>query len=285
MYNVQTKEEAESKAAEQGSTLEWLEGGDCRVISQVLPAVKTSSNGNKAFFNQIIAAYTGWIDSRNKLKEAVVFADDSALPDDIIMDLSKFMTSEACAYRWSPGKFVIVDNTVAYHSRQPFAGRRRVFAAIGHGTKEIDSKRTHLVLNSGDKMPQIGLGLWKIPKDICADTVYEAIKMGYRCLDSAADYGNEEQTGQGIKRAIDEGIVTRADLFITTKLWNTFHRPEHVKLACEKSMSDLGIDYVDLYLIHFPIALKFVPIESAYPPEWINNDPAINQGQPRMIPD
>mmetsp|Transcript_16385 Transcript_16385/g.20769 ORF Transcript_16385/g.20769 Transcript_16385/m.20769 type:complete len:82 (-) Transcript_16385:411-656(-) len=81
-------------------------------------------------------------------------------------------------------------------------------------------------------MPQVGLGLWKIPKDQCADVVYNAIKSGYRCLDSACDYGNEVQTGQGIKRAIDEGICTREDLFITTKLWNTFHRPEHVKMAC-----------------------------------------------------
>jgi len=84
--------------------------------------------------------------------------------------------------------------------------------------------------------------------------VYNAIKNGYRCLDSACDYGNEVQTGQGIKRALDEGICKREDLFITTKLWNTFHRPEHIKLGCQKSMQDLGVDYLDLYLIHFPIA-------------------------------
>ena len=68
MYNVQTREEAEAKAAEQGSTLEWLDGGDCRITSQVLPAVRTATNGKKAFHNQLIAAYTGWIDSRNQLK-------------------------------------------------------------------------------------------------------------------------------------------------------------------------------------------------------------------------
>lgn len=93
-----------------------------------------------------------------------------------------------------------------------------------------------------------------MPQDVCADVVYNAIKNGYRMLDSACDYGNEEKTGQGIKRAIDEGICTREDLFVVSKLWNTFHRPEHVKTGCQKSMADLGVDYLDLYLIHFPIA-------------------------------
>ncbi|KAJ1401294.1 NADP-dependent oxidoreductase domain-containing protein, partial [Ochromonadaceae sp. CCMP2298] len=77
------------------------------------------------------------------------------------------------------------------------------------------------------------------------------------------------QTGNGIKRAIDEGIVKREDLWITSKLWNTYHKAEHVELACRKSLADLQLDYVDLYLIHFPIALKYVPIETRYPPEWI----------------
>ncbi len=90
---------------------------------------------------------------------------------------------------------MIVDNTVAYHSRQVFNGNRRVFAAIGQGVKEVPEKQTHLVMTSGDRMPQIGLGLWKMPGDVCADIVYGAIKTGYRMLDSAADYGNEEKTG------------------------------------------------------------------------------------------
>ena len=90
----------------------------------------------------------------------------------------------------------------------------------------------HLVLRTGDKMPKLGLGLWKMPKDSCSEVVYQAIKHGYRLLDSAADYGNEVQTGEGIKRALEEGICERKDLFIVSKLWNTFHRPEHVKQAC-----------------------------------------------------
>ena len=282
MYNVQTKEKAEEVAASQGSTLEWLEGGNCRIISQTLPAVRVSSNGKKAFHNQVIAAYTGWIDSRNDPKKAVRFGDDSLLPHEVLEDVSQWMVANRCAYRWTPGRFVIVDNSTTFHSRQPFTGRRRVYASIGKGTKPVTDTTTHLILKSGDKMPSAGLGLWKMPKETCADAVYNAIKAGYRLFDSACDYGNEEQTGQGLKRAIDEGIVKREDLFIVSKLWNTFHQPQHVKLAAQKSLADLGLDYLDLYLIHFPIPLQFVPIETRYPPEWIHDPSAPS---PRLEPD
>jgi len=118
-------------------------------------------------------------------------------------------------------------------------------------------------------MPSVGLGLWKVPNQQCSDTVYEAIKAGYRLLDCAADYGNEVEVGQGLKRAIDDGLVKRDSIFLTSKLWNTYHRKEHVREACLKTMKDLNVDYLDLYLIHFPIALKHVPIEDKYPPEWL----------------
>ena len=129
---------------------------------------------------------------------------------------------------------------------------------------------------SQTKMPKVGFGLWKIPQDICADAVYNAIKAGYRHLDSACDYGNEVQVGQGIKRAIDEGMCSREELWVTSKLWNTYHSKEHVKPALARSLRDLQLDYVDLYLIHFPIAQPFVPFETRYPPEWINNPDADN---------
>ena len=110
-----------------------------------------------------------------------------------------------------------------------------------------------------------------------------AIKLGYRLIDSACDYGNEQQIGEGIKEAIEENHCKREELFIVSKLWNTFHRAEHVKLACQKSMADLGVDYLDLYLIHFPIAQKFVPIEQKYPPEWVTYDTA--NGKPQIVLD
>lgn len=83
----------------------------------------------------------------------MVFGDDTPMPDDVLMDISGYMDENKCAYRWSPGRFVIVDNTVAYHSRQPFNGRRIVYASIGKGTKPVETQQTHHVLTSGDKMP------------------------------------------------------------------------------------------------------------------------------------
>ena len=126
------------------------------------------------------------------------------------------------------------------------------------------------------QIPSVGFGLWKVANDICADTVYQAIKAGYRHLDSACDYGNEKQVGEGIKRAIEDGLCTREELWVTSKLWNTFHAKEHVEIGLQKSLDDLQLEYVDLYLIHFPIAQKYIPIEERYPPEWLFDPSAEN---------
>lgn len=87
------------------------------------------------------------------------------MDDDVLMDLANFMDENKCAYRWTPGKFVIVDNTVAYHSRQPFKGRRICYAAIADGVKKVESEQTHLALTTGDKMPMLGVGLWQLSKE------------------------------------------------------------------------------------------------------------------------
>lgn len=118
-------------------------------------------------------------------------------------------------------------------------------------------------------MPRVGLGLWKIDRPLTAQLVSDAVEAGYRHLDSAADYGNEKEVGDGIAMALSKGLCSRDQLWITSKLWNTYHRPEHVKPACEKSLQDLGVEYLDLYLIHFPIALKYVDINERYPPDWL----------------
>ncbi len=118
------------------------------------------------------------------------------------------------------------------------------------------------------EIPAVGFGLWKLPKSLAAERVEQAIAAGYRHFDSACDYGNEAEVGQGLSAALGRGIVKRDDLWITSKLWNTYHAREHVRPACERTLRDLKIDCLDLYLIHFPIAQRFVPFDVRYPPEW-----------------
>lgn len=77
--------------------------------------------------------------------------------------------------------------------------------------------------------------------------------------------GNEAEVGEGIKEAIAQGLVRREELWVTSKLWNTYHAAEHVEAAARRSLSDLQLTYVDLYLVHFPISLRYVPFETRHP--------------------
>ncbi len=122
--------------------------------------------------------------------------------------------------------------------------------------------------NPEQALPSVGLGLWKIAQGDVGSLIEEAIRVGYRHLDSACDYGNEAEAGIGVEKALAAGHCTRDDLWVTSKLWNTYHAPQHVRPALERTLRDLRLDYLDCYLVHFPIALAYVPFETRYPPGW-----------------
>lgn len=130
-------------------------------------------------------------------------------------------------------------------------------------------------LADGGRFPSVGLGVWKLPKPEAAGVVREAIRVGYRHLDCACDYGNEPQVGEGIAAALQDGLCRRDELWVTSKLWNTYHEPKRVRAACERSLRDLRLEVLDLYLVHFPIALAYVPFEVRYPPEWLYDPQAV----------
>ncbi|KAI8977528.1 xylose reductase [Mycotypha africana] len=130
------------------------------------------------------------------------------------------------------------------------------------------SNQQYLTLDrTNDKMPIIGFGCWKVEENV-EETVYTAIKNGYRLIDGAAVYENEVGVGKGINRAISEGIVKREDLFVVSKLWNTYHNKAHVRAAMDRTLKDLNLDYVDLYIIHFPVPCQYVDPKEQYPGPW-----------------
>lgn len=109
---------------------------------------------------------------------------------------------------------------------------------------------------NNDAMPALGLGTWKSAPGEVYNAVREAIKIGYRHIDCAAIYGNETEIGQAFSDAFKDEDVSRAELWVTSKLWNNAHLKDDVRLGLGKTLKDLQLDYLDLYLMHWPVALK-----------------------------
>jgi len=133
-----------------------------------------------------------------------------------------------------------------------------------------------ITLNNGLQMPGMGLGVFQVENDATADMVKNAIEVGYRSIDTAAIYGNEAGVGQGIKLALASTSLRREDLFITSKVWNDGLSYDETMAAYEESLQKLGIDYLDLYLIHWPGKEK-------YAESWRALEDLYNQGKIKAI--
>lgn len=126
------------------------------------------------------------------------------------------------------------------------------------------SAQKYITLNDGNKIPQLGLGTWLSKPGEVKQAVIDAVKTGYRHLDLARIYQNEHEVGEALKELIPS-VVKREDLFITGKLWNHSHAPEKVEHAYDVTLKDVGVEKLDLWLIHWPVAFKYEGDDKFFP--------------------
>ena len=119
----------------------------------------------------------------------------------------------------------------------------------------MDASATHLTLRTGASMPMVGLGTWQsAPRQVGQAIEYALTQCGYRHIDCASIYGNEREIGKSLGKVLRDGHVQRENIFITSKLWNNAHRENLVRGACEQTLRDLQLEYLDLYLMHWGLA-------------------------------
>lgn len=280
-YDVESCDQLEKVLTNKGIEFEWLANKEILTISEILPAIYYNEETKQNIFhNSLVAAFIGWHDCRNNRYKSICYGDSSDIEWEVLDAIAFFMECNKVEWKWENGDIIWLDNRQVMHSRNNYTGERVVHASLW-GRPLLEEKSPKIIgIRNNLKYPMSSFGLWKVPKDKAAQVTYNAIKVGYRKLDCACDYGNEKEVGDGIKMALDDGLCKREDLHITSKLWNTFHKKEHVKLAFIRTLHDLQLEYLDLYLIHFPISLQYVDFNEKYPPEWVNmNDKMILENQ------
>lgn len=264
-FGESRKKELECFLRKSDMQFEWMENDVLKVKTSLVPAIRKCHRTNReTFFNSIIAAYTGWNDELNIGEKSVQYYDNSYIEKYFVDDILSYIENEKIEFEWKKGDVLMIDNTIMMHSRNTYVPPRKLYTTIRDYPQSFREQKKIKTLPSWDNIPFTHFGTWKLkyPKY----SVKNAIKKGYTGIDCASDYNNEKEVGEGIKEGLKEVNMSRKDIFVTNKLWNTYH--ENVEDACLKSLKEMKLDYFDLYLVHFPISLKYIPFEDKYPPGW-----------------